>query len=90
MTHRLQVDIVEDLQGLEQVGALGPGAALVDGQAVIRDRDRLFDPRRVSGQVDIADQAAVGARPGIDPAGDRSAIERIGHQPQPAAAVAGR
>ena len=40
-----------------RVGALRPGPALVDGQAAIADRDRLFDPRRVGGQVDVADQA---------------------------------
>ena len=90
VSHRLQVDVLEDLQGLEQVRALGPGPALVDGQAVISDRDRLLDPRRVGGQVDVADQTSVGARPGVDAASDRSAVKRVGHQPQPPRAVAGR
>ena len=85
--HRLQVEALEDLQGLEQVRALGPGAALVDGQAAIADGDRLLDPRRVGGQVDVADQAAVGARPGVDAAGDRPAVERVGDQSEAARAI---
>ena len=87
MPHRLQVEAVEDLQGLEQRRALGPDAALVDGQSAIGDRDRFFEPGGVRGEIDVTDQRAFLFRPGVDAPGDRSAVERVGDQAEPARAV---
>ncbi len=88
--HRREVVTLENLECLKQAGALRPRAAFVDGMAAIGDGDRLLDPGGMRGQVVVADQAAVGPRPGVDPAGDRPAVEGVGDQPQPARAIGRR
>ena len=89
-SHRFEVDALEDLQGLEQIRPLGPRPALVDRPAAISDGDRLLDPRRVGGQVSVADEPSVGPGPRVDAAGDRPSVERVGDQSEPPRAVAGR
>ena len=82
---------VKDLQRLEQSGPLRPCAALIDGQSAVVDRDWLFDAGRVRGQVDVADQGTLLPRPGVDAAGNRSAIKGVSDQPNAARTVgAGR
>ena len=44
----------------------------------------------MGGEIGVADQAAVRSRPGVDLAGDRAAVEVVGHQPKAAAAVGRR
>ena len=87
VSHRLQVDGLEYLQSLEQVGALRPWTALVDGQTMISHRHGFLDSRRMCGQIDVADQASVGTRPGVNSARDRPAVKRVRHEPQPSCAV---
>ena len=77
----------EDLQRLEQVWALRPGPALVDGAAAIVTETGSSTRVVWVGEVGVADEASVGPRPGVDAAGDRPAVKGVGHQPEPARAV---
>ena len=87
MAHGLQVESFEKLERFEQRGPLGPDAALVDGEAAVVDCEGFFDAGGVGGEVDVADQGAVFAGPGVDATGDRSAIEGVGDQADAARAV---
>ena len=88
--HLREVEAFEDLERFEQGRPLRPWAALADGVAPVRDRGRLLDPGDVPGQVVITDQAAIRARPGVDLAGDRAAIEIVGDQTKPPAPIGRR
>ncbi len=51
--------LFEELQGLEQGGPLGPGAAFEDGMVVIVESDRVLDTGGMSRQVGESEEAVV-------------------------------
>ena len=77
VAHRGEVEAFEQLELLQEDGALRPGSALEDGHAaVVRARGRL-DARGEALEVGGAEQAAVGVGPRDDFARDVAAVEAL-------------
>lgn len=81
--------VLEDQEGLEEGGALGPGTAFEDGVAVVVEGDGFFDAGQVGGEVVAAEEAALGAGPSVDLVGDGTAVEVVGGAAEAEDAVGG-
>ena len=57
--HRLQIEVLEDVQRLQQRRALAVEAVLVDGEAAIGHRGRRLDAREELGEVARVERRAV-------------------------------
>ena len=65
VAHRLQVELLQQGQLLQEHRALGPAGALEDIQTVVVQADRLFEARLPFGEVFIGQQARVSRSTGV-------------------------
>src|SRR5258707_4347812 len=77
VTHRGEVEALEQLKLLQKYRALRPWRALEDRDAAIVGAHRRFESRRKALKIGRCEEAAVGVGPGDDVARDVAAIETL-------------
>ena len=77
VAHRLQVHVLEDVEGLEHRRALGPDRELVDVDALVRGLDGLLELHLPAGEILLREEPALLLRAPDELLGDLAPIEAV-------------
>ncbi|OPZ77969.1 MAG: hypothetical protein BWY77_01594 [bacterium ADurb.Bin431] len=80
MTHPPEIAALEQAQGLQNPGALGPRPALADGIALVVQGHRRLNAGDMGGEIALAQKAALLNVPFFQLVGDVAAIKAVGHR----------